>query len=279
MHRALFGGGSLQSNTDPSANGAAPRGERLHALGRGLITTAGLIVLWGVVAHFAEVPRWVLPGPLDVAGALLRQWATLLPHAAVTFAEIVIGFAVGSAAGMCGALAVAATPAGRRWLLPVFVASQAVPVFAIAPLLVIWFGFGLASKVAMASLIIFFPVAGAFFDGLRRTDAGLIDLATLYGASPFTALFLMRVPAALPALATGLRAAAAAAPIGAVVGEWVGSSAGLGFYMLHANARMQIDLMFAALTLLACVSLLLYYLIDRLLDRLIYWQPKQGPTL
>ena len=130
--------------------------------------------------------------------------------------------------------------------MPLLVVSQALPVFALAPLLVLWLGYGMASKVAMAVLIIFFPVTAAFLDGLRRTEPGWLELARTMDARPLAILAQIRVPAALPALASGLRVAAAVAPIGAVIGEWVGSSAGLGYLMLHANARMQVDLMFAA---------------------------------
>jgi putative hydroxymethylpyrimidine transport system permease protein len=171
--------------------------------------------------------------------------------------------------------------------MPLLVVSQAIPVFAIAPLLVLWFGYGIASKVAMAALIIFFPVAANFLDGLRRTEPGWLDLArTMTVGRPGAALRILwhiRVPAALPALASGLRVAAAVAPIGAVVGEWVGSSAGLGFLMLHANARLQIDLMFAALLTLALFALVLYFTVDRGLTALIAWQretlPSDGATV
>ena len=133
----------------------------------------------------------------------------------------------------------------------------------------------MASKVAMAVLIIFFPVASSFYHGLRRTEPDLLELARIMDASLISILRLLVIPAAIPALASGLRVAAAVAPIGAVVGEWVGSSAGLGFYMLHANARMQIDKMFAALALLSIASLIIYFLIDFIMDKLIYWETTQ----
>src|SRR5690606_30394795 len=148
------------------------------------------------------------------------------------------------------------------WLMPMLVVSQALPVFALAPLLVLWLGYGLTSKVAMAVLIIYFPVTAAFLDGLRRTEPGWLELARTMDASPAAILRHIRIPAALPALASGLRVAAAVAPIGAIVGEWVGSSAGLGYLMLHANARMQVDLMFAALLVLAVMALLLWFAAD-----------------
>jgi putative hydroxymethylpyrimidine transport system permease protein len=162
----------------------------------------------------------------------------------------------------------------QPWLLPLLVLGQTIPVFALAPLLVLWFGYGLASKVAMAILIIYFPVAAALFDGLRRTAPGWLDLARTMGASRLRTLLQVRLPAALPAFGSGLRVATAVAPIGAVVGEWVGSSAGLGYLMLHANARLQVELMFAALIVLMAMALVLYVTVDRLLIRLMPWAPQ-----
>jgi putative hydroxymethylpyrimidine transport system permease protein len=211
-----------------------------------------------------------------VAVALVASRDLLLANAGVTLLEILLGLACGTLLGIGVALLLAASGMARRWVLPLVVASQAVPVFAIAPLLVVWLGYGIASKIAMATLIIFFPVASAFFDGLRRTDSGLLDLARLYGAGPLDILRLVRVPAALPALASGLRVAAAAAPIGAVVGEWVGASAGLGFVMLHANARMQTDVLFAALLVLGLMATLLWRAVDLLLARLLPWSDRKS---
>ena len=133
----------------------------------------------------------------------------------------------------------------------------------------------MASKVAMAVLIIFFPVASSFYSGMRRTESDLLELARIMNAKPSAVLTAVVIPSSLPALASGLRVATAVAPIGAVVGEWVGSSAGLGFAMLHANARMQIDIMFAALTMLAAASLALYFLMDAFLRRLVFWQEER----
>jgi putative hydroxymethylpyrimidine transport system permease protein len=123
----------------------------------------------------------------------------------------------------------------------------------------------------MAILIIYFPITAALFDGLRRTDPGWLDLARTMGATRLRTLLQVRLPAALPAFGSGLRVATAVAPIGAVVGEWVGSSAGLGYLMLHANARLQIEVMFAALIVLMGMALALYVTVDRLLVRLMPW--------
>ncbi|NIA68507.1 ABC transporter permease [Pelagibius litoralis] len=241
---------------------------------RVLVVAAGLLLLWEALVRLTAVPPFILPGPLAVALRFLAQFDLLLHHGWVTAVEILLGLFCGTLMGMASALLIVASRPARAWLMPLLVISQALPVFALAPLLTLWFGYGLASKVVMASLIIYFPVAAAFVDGLRRADPGLIDLARVMGASPLAILLNLRLPGALPALASGLRVAAATAPIGAVVGEWVGSSRGLGYLMLHANARLQVDLMFAALALLALFSLTLYFTLDAALRRLTAWQPE-----
>lgn len=244
-------------------------------------TLAGLLALWQAIVWLSGAPPFILPGPVSVLRALFGQAGLVARHAALTLAEIGLGLALGTLLGAAGALILASCAAARRWLLPVLVISQAVPVFALAPLLVLWFGYGMASKVAMATLIIFFPVAAAFYDGLRRTEPGWLDLARTMGGSRRAVLWHVRVPAAMPAFASGVRVAAAVAPIGAVVGEWVGSSAGLGYLMLHANARMQVDLMFAALFALAGLAVALYFGVDALLRRAVRWQPDgaaNGPS-
>jgi putative hydroxymethylpyrimidine transport system permease protein len=241
---------------------------------RPLVTALGLLALWQVVVWASGVPAFILPGPGRVAAALVAQPWLLLRHAAVTLQEIVLGIVLGSLVGASSAVLLAASRTAQRWLMPLLVVSQALPVFALAPLLVLWLGYGMASKVAMAVLIIYFPVTAAFLDGLRRTEPGWLELARTMNASPLAILRQIRVPAALPALASGLRVAAAVGPIGAVVGEWVGSSAGLGYLMLHANARMQVDLLFAALLVLAGMALALWLAVDRAGRALAYWQPE-----
>lgn len=243
---------------------------------RPLILTAGFLVLWQLLVTLTGAPPYILPGPLPVGHALMDKFPLLLSHLGTTLAEILLGLALGTILGTGAALIMILSPLLKRWMLPVLVVSQAIPVFALAPILVLWLGYGMASKVGMAVLIIFFPVASSFFSGMQRTEPDLLELARIMGAGPLAVLRTIVIPSALPAFASGLRVAAAVAPIGAVVGEWVGSSAGLGFYMLHANARMQIDVMFAALTVLAVTSLALYFLIDRLLDKLVFWHPRQG---
>jgi putative hydroxymethylpyrimidine transport system permease protein len=238
----------------------------------GLPAALALLAVWQVAFHLAGERAYLLPSPAQTLFALVDRWDLIARHAWVTALEIVLGLGLGALLGGAAALTIALFPVARRMLLPLLVVSQAVPVFAIAPLLVLWLGYGMASKVGMATLIIFFPVTAAFLDGLRRTDPAWIDMARSMDAPPLAVLWRIRLPAALPALASGLRVATAVAPIGAIVGEWVGSSAGLGYLMLHANARMQVSLMFAALFVLALFSVGLYTLVDRGLRAAMPWQ-------
>ncbi len=246
---------------------------RLARLARAASGVALVLVLWWAATEILSPPSYVFPGPLDVARVFLTRWPFLLHHAAITASEIVLGLLVGLAAGVGTALAIAATPLVRRLVLPAVVVTQTLPVFAIAPLLVVWLGYGLVSKITMAALIIYFPIATAYAEAMARVDRQLVDLATLNGATRMQILWIIRAPGGLPGLVAGLKVAATVAPIGAVVGEWVGASAGLGFIMLHANARLQTDTLFAALFLLAALALILRAVVDRVADRLVRWQP------
>lgn len=264
----------------PEADDAAP----LDARARGsfhpsrlpwaaILAAVGALASWEIAVRALGTPAYVLPAPSRIAATLLRQGPLLWRDALVTGGEMLGGLLIGTIGGVAVALMMAQSRLLERAVGPLLVVAQALPVFAIAPLLVVWFGFGVASKLAMAGLIIFFPVSTSLFEGLRRTDPGLIDLARLNGASRRDTLILIRLPSALPALGAGLRVAAAVAPLGAVVGEWVGSSSGLGLVMLHANARMQTDTVFAGLAILVAFSLALWAAVGALTRRMAFWAP------
>ncbi len=246
---------------------------RLSQMRRSLTVFAGLLLLWGLVT-LGDIPAFLLPSPSAVAQALWNDRAYLGYHTLITAAEIACGLLAGVLLGTLLALCMIYSPRLQRWLMPLVLTSQAIPVFALAPLLVLWFGFGMSAKVVMAVLVIFFPITSAFFDGLRRVNNDYLDLARTLRASPWAQLRHVRLMAALPAFGSGLRMAAAVAPIGAIIGEWVGSAEGLGYVMLNANARMQTDVCFAALFILVLMTVLLWVTVDALLLRLIDWAPE-----
>ncbi len=222
------------------------------------------LVIWQAIVSLTQVPRFILPGPAAVAEAWWVNRAVIAEHTLVTFWEIVLGLAIGVCLGVVTALNLASSRRLRLVVQPILVFTQALPVFALAPILTLWLGFGMGSKIAMAVLITYFPVTSAFFDGLMRTPAGFLDLAKTMQARPARVLWHIRVPAALPSLGAGVRLAAVYAPIGAVIGEWVGASKGLGYLMLLANGRVKTDLMFAAMLTLGVLSVLLYVGVGKL---------------
>jgi len=233
----------------------------------GLAALAGLIVIWKLVVSLTAVPRFILPSPGLVLASFLDNWQLIASHGLVTLTEVVFGLIIGITLGIATALQLEMSPSARLFLRPILVFSQAIPVFALAPVLTLWLGYGMISKVTMAVLIIYFPVTSAFFDGLQKTPPGLLDLAKVMQASKLRTLFLLKVPSAVPSLLSGIRLAAVYAPIGATIGEWVGSSEGLGYLMLLANGRVMTDLMFAALFTLGALSMSLYGLINLLIRR------------
>jgi len=232
-----------------------------------IFIASGIIILgWQALVTFGDLPHFILPSPMKVAHTLWASRELIASHTVVTAIEIILGLLIGTILGALTAIWLAHSKIARYLVKPVLVLTQALPVFALAPLFTLWLGYGMESKILVAVLIIYFPVASSFFDGLRQTPKGWLDLAKVMGATPRQLLWRIRIPAALPNFASGLRLAAVYAPIGAVIGEWVGASEGLGYLMLLANGRAKIDLMFAALFVLALLTLLIHYLVGKLCD-------------
>ena len=237
----------------------------------GLASSLLGLAIWQTVVWVGDLPKFILPGPGLVAETLWKSRVLIAENALVTLSEVLVGLVLGAILGGLSAIGLAASSMARVLVRPMLVFSQAVPVFALAPILTLWLGYGLWSKVAMALIIIYFPVTSSFFDALMRTHPDWLGLARVMGATPARVMWHIRIPSALPGFATGLRLAAVYAPIGAIIGEWVGASKGLGYLMLLANGRAKIDLMFASLIVLAVLTLCLHALVDqfcrRYLDR------------
>lgn len=234
----------------------------------GMLSALVLVSAWQLLVLVTGVQPFILPSPLQVAKALWVYRAIILENAQITIIEVLLGMLFGTVLGIVTAIHLATSATARAILRPILVFSQAIPVFALAPILVLWFGYGIWSKIIMAVLIIYFPVTSAFFDGLMKTPAGYLDLAKTMGATGMRTLWHIRFKAALPSLGSGLRLAAVYAPFGAVIGEWVGASKGLGYLMLLANGRIKIDLMFATLIVLATLTVCLHLIVDILARKL-----------
>ncbi len=237
------------------------------------ILFAGLlmILIWQAVVWATQVESFILPGPLAVFRAFVSQFALIWHHTLITAIEVLIGLALGVTAGILTALHLTISERGRKLVMPALVMSQTIPVFALAPLLTLWLGYGLASKIAMAILIVYFPVTSTFLDGLTNTPRDYLDLARTMRSPNRSTLMQIQVPAAVPSLTSGIRLAAVYAPIGAVIGEWVGASNGLGYLMLLANGRVKIDLMFAALIALCLLTVTIRAVVGMLCNRAEKW--------
>ena len=226
-----------------------------------------VLALWQAVTSAALLPAFVLPPPASVFATLWHDRGLIAPQALTTLAETASGLLIGVGLGVTLALAMTLAPWLQRLIGPVLAGAQALPVFVLAPVLTLWLGYGLGPKVAMVALLVVFPVASGLHDGLTSTPEPVLDLARIARASRLRTLIWLRLPHALPQFGAGLRIAVTYAPTGAVIGEWVGASKGLGYLMLMANARMRTDLMFAALLVILVMTLALNRLTDRALAR------------
>lgn len=238
---------------------------------RTFIVISVFCILWQSIILLFDLPRYILPTPLAVVSSLEINYNVIFQHSLPTLYEAFMGFLLGSLLGIISAIGLHFISVLKRFLLPFLITSQALPAFALAPLLVIWFGYGAYSKIATCILVLFFPVTSAFYDGLQRTPHAYLDLAKTMNASRWKILRHIQIPFALPYLASGLRLAAVFAPMGAMIGEWVGSSQGLGFLLLTANSQMKIDFLFAILIIIVLLTLSFYFIVDTLLKRWINW--------
>lgn len=225
-----------------------------------------LLFIWEGIVRWREVPAWILPPPSAIGLALIENRAVLWPHIGQTMLEVGLGIGVAIIAGVGTAALLEFSPRVREALYPLLVTSQTIPIIALAPLLIIWFGFGIMPKVIVVTLFCFFPIAINTIDGFNSAEREHLDLIASLGGSPFQLWTMVRLPAALPYFFSGLRIAATYSVVGAVVGEWVGARQGLGIYLLRSSSAFQTDQVFAGIFIISILSILLFglvFLIER----------------
>ncbi len=253
-----------------AAQGAAvarprhPRRRRVLAAAWPVVASLGVFVLvWQLVVVVSGFPPYILPGPITVLDRWLRAWTdgTMWPHVAATMVEILLGFALGASIGLVVGIALARSRLAERLLSPYLVAAQATPILALAPLIALWFGTGLLSKLVITTLIVFFPVVVASMVGIRSVDPRLLEMARSFRADSWQTIRRVEVPAASPAILGGMRVGVTLAVIGAIVAEWAGADQGLGVLInIARGSLLDIPLMFAALLQLAIIGVTLYLL-------------------
>lgn len=234
----------------------------------------GFLLIWELTVFLKNIPRFILPAPSRILETLFVERIQLRNHAFVTFQEMMFGFLLALSIGIPLAILMFEFPILERAFYPYVIGSQTVPVFAIAPLLVLWFGFGIASKVIMAAIIVFFAIVLSTLDGLKATDPDIIDFFRIHRATRWQILWKVRIPAALPFIFSGAKIGVSISTIGAVIGEFVGAEAGLGYLMTTANSRLQVSLMFAAILCLTALGLSLFAVMTLLEKIAMPWRRK-----
>ncbi len=223
-----------------------------------LALAAAALGLWEGLTRLLEVPRWLLPPPSAIAAETWRSFGLLIGHAGTTLLEVALGFMLATVSGAALAAAVGWSRLLERTIYPFVIASQTVPVIAIAPLLLVWVGPEITSKVIVVALISFFPIMVNLVDGLRAADTEMVDMFRTLGATKLQLFTRLHVPTALPYLFSGLKVAAVVAVIGAVIGEWVGAQGGLGWLMRVSAPQLQTHRVFAAILVLSVIAIALF---------------------
>jgi putative hydroxymethylpyrimidine transport system permease protein len=237
----------------------------------GAIGAWQLAAEWKLLADALSIEPFLIPAPSDIASALWNDRDLLVEDGWVTLREVVLGFALSLVAGLSFAAVLHLSETMRRAFYPLLVASQTVPIIVVAPILVVWFGFGITPKLLIIALICFFPITVNALDGLRAVDPDLIKLMRTLDASRLRIFLGAEAPSALPYAFSGAKIAVAVAVIGAVFGEWAGSEAGLGHLMLQASAQLETARLFAAVVVLSVFAVSLFALLSLLERRVAWW--------
>jgi len=240
--------------------------ERYSAL---LLATA-VILAWQILVPVAGLSKFVLPTPLEIAERMVTDWWLLARHSYVTLFEVVYGFAVSVLVGVPLALSIFYSRPFERAIYPILVAFQTIPKVALAPLLVLYLGYGWAPKIMLAFLISFFPIVISTVVGLQSLDKNLVSLVRSMGANEWQTFFKVRLPAALPSIFGGFKVAVSLAVIGAVIGEYVAAERGLGYLQLQANSLFDTTLNFATVVTISILGVLLYFIVDFVESKVTY---------
>jgi NitT/TauT family transport system permease protein len=246
---------------------------------RPLVLLVLTIVLWDITVRVFKIPPYLIPKPYDVILTFWTDGAELLRQAVPTTIATVCGFLLSALFGIPTAMLIANSRTVESYVYPLLVFSQSIPKVAIAPLFVVWFGFGMAPKIISAFLLGFFPVVVSGVQGFKSLDPDMRDLARSMRASRWQSFYMVSLPNALPAIFAGLKVSVTLAVVGAVVGEFVGANSGIGFVLQRSIGNFELPTMFAALVTLSVIGIILFWIID-LIERLVVpWHASQRTDL
>ncbi len=252
--------------------------ERVGDIAYPVGTIVAILVIWEIACRQFDIPAYLLPPPSSVLATIVARYDLLAMHTLVTTGEILVGFLLSIVVGVVLALLITSFRPVERAIYPLLVISQAVPKVAIAPLFIVWLGFGWEPKVLVAVLIAFFPIVVDLVAGIRSVPSSMRKLALSMGANAYVTLYKFLIPHALPHLFAGLKVGVTLAVSGAIIGEFVGADRGLGYLLLFANGQMDTNLLFAAIVVLSVIGVVLFYLLLLIEAWLLPWhQTQQSP--
>jgi NitT/TauT family transport system permease protein len=246
-------------------------GERLANIAAPALAVVAVVVIWAAMVRVFQIPDYLLPAPQDVALRLVKEWAILWKHGTYTLMSVLTGFAAGVVIGVPLAFAIVLSRRIERVAMPFLVMSQTIPKVAIAPILVVWLGFGILPKIAIVFLITFFPIVVSTVVGLKSVETDMIDLVRSMGARTFKIMLRVRGPTALPQMFAGFKIAICLSVVGAIVGEFVGSDRGLGFLLLTSTGTLDGSLVWAALLVLIAMGVALFAIVSKIERLTIPW--------
>lgn len=241
---------------------------------RPLLVIILLLLIWELCTKFFGVSEWLLPAPSKIGKLIFTDWGNYYGHLLSTIQLTGTGFFIGSSIGILVAICLHLVPFFRDAFYPLMIISQNIPIIVLAPLLVIWFGFGILPKLIVISLVCFFPIAVATLDGFRQTSQELVHYLQMSGATKQQMFWKLEWPHALPSLFSGMKISATYSVMGAVISEWLGASKGIGVYMTLASSSFRTDRVFVAIFVIVLLSLLFFSLIVTVEKRIIRWKPK-----
>ena len=236
-----------------------------------LITIIAAIIVWEIIVRIFQIPSYILPGPVQVAQAFIEDFSLIMYHAAATLAEGAAGIGISIGISILIAVWMDRFPTAKKTVYPLLVISQTVPVMAIAPLLIIWFGFGVAPKIILVVIMCFFPITVNLTDGFAQVDTDCLNVFRVWKASEGQVYRPLKFPFAMPYFFSGLRISVTWMLVAAILSEWLGGDRGIGVYMLRTKQAYALDKVFASVVFVVLVSLLLIGLLSLIRNKTIRW--------
>lgn len=237
-----------------------------------IVTIIVVVLLWQGITAFRHVPQYILPSPVKIVNTLFKDFKIISAHTKVTLYESFIGFGLSIIFSFVLAILMDSFQVIKKCIYPILVISQTIPTIAIAPLFIIWFGFGALPKIIVVVMVCFFPIVISLVDGFEKVDRDYINLFSTFKASKLQTFYHLKLPYAMVNLFSGLKIAATYMIMSAVIGEWLGGDKGIGVYMVRSKNAYALDKVFASILVIVFVSILIIYIIDFIGKKIVHWK-------